>query len=453
MTRPDAPDSPGTPESPGTPGPAATAPGPAGPAAATGPAAVPRPANPAGFGVTVTTVALVAMVLAGQGYATIPLMPQLGAEWGVSTSAAAWATSVFAITYACSSLFSGTLADRFGRRRTLVGALLVMAAATLLLPLAGSMAVGCTLRGVQGAMAGFFAPVVYTYLGERIGPPRLPLALTVVSCALGGTLVLGQIGAQYVESVLDWTWVFWLSAPLLALGALAVRRVMAADAPRPAGGAVRAGSAVRAVLGTVTVLPLLATALVVLGGVTAVYTAVELFGPAGLGENADAMLALRASALPALVLAVLLTPKLSVVPPLARAAGALALTGLAMLGAALARDSGWWLATALFVAVLGASAAGPALVEAVGRATGPARATGMALYSFVLNVGAGLGALLPGAVGSGGFATLAGIVAGALAAGVLLVVLATRLPATGRSAEGGPGPGAAPSEVTPAPAR
>jgi predicted MFS family arabinose efflux permease len=405
--------------------------------------------GPAGFGVTVTTVAVVGMIMASQAYASIPLMPQLAAEWDVTTPTAAWATTLFAITYACSSLFSGTLADRFGRRRTVTVSLLVMAGATLLVPVAGSMAAGCTLRAVQGAMAGFFAPVVYTYLSERIAPPRLPLALTVVSCSLGGTLVIGQISAQYLESTLNWTWVFWTSAPLLALGAAAIHWVMVPDVPRAAGSSpVRALASMRTVLANVPVLPLLLTALVVLGGVTAVYTGVQLYGPAGLGDNADGMLALRASALPALVLAVLLTPKLSGIPPLRRAAGALALAGLGMAGAAFADDSAWGLATALFVVVLGGSAAGPALVEAVGRATGSARATGIALYSFVLNVGAGAGALLPGEI-SGGFVPLSVTIAVAFAAGVLLVAVASGVGSGGAASGSAGSTGAAGSAEPP----
>lgn len=46
------------------------------------------------FGPTVATLALVGMVVVGQLYVTIPLMPQIGATWHTSQETAAW-RSVF----------------------------------------------------------------------------------------------------------------------------------------------------------------------------------------------------------------------------------------------------------------------------------------------------------------------------------------------------------------------
>ena len=68
------------------------------------------------FGPTVATLALVGMVVVGQLYVTIPLMPQIGAAWHTSQETAAWATSAFALAYAVGSLASGYLSNR-GRGR------------------------------------------------------------------------------------------------------------------------------------------------------------------------------------------------------------------------------------------------------------------------------------------------------------------------------------------------
>ncbi|HEX5594549.1 MAG TPA: MFS transporter [Micromonosporaceae bacterium] len=376
------------------------------------------------FAATVSTMSIIAIVLASQAYATIPLMPHLGKAWGVSEASAAWTTSVFAIAYAGSSLLSGSLADRYGRRVVVAASLAIMAVATLLLPMAGSLTVGCALRAVQGAMAGFFAPVVYTYFSERLDPTRIALALTIVSCSLGGTLVIGQVSGQVLADTLGWAALFWFSAPLLALGAFLAWKVMLADPPRVKSTAAK-DSHFWAVPGSAPLIPLFACALAVLGGVTAIYTAVQLYRPAGLGGDADALLALRASALPALIIAVLVTPKLSRIAALPRAGGALAVAGIGLLNAAILADNVAGLAVALFICVLGTSAAGPALIEAVGAGAGSARATAIAIYSFLLNFGAGAGAQLPSVVG--GFTQLAALLAVVFAVCIGLTAVSAKL--------------------------
>lgn len=374
------------------------------------------------FGATVAVMAVIGLVLGSQAYVTIPLMPEIAAAWHVEQSAAAWATSVFAIAYACGSLLSGPLAEHYGRRTAIWTSLAALSVATLAVPLAGGPTGGLTMRAVQGLAAGVFAPVVYAYFGERLPAQRVALALTVVSCALGGTLVAGQLAAQLLESLLGWGAVFWVSAPLLAAGAVAARMVMLPDAPRD-GNRAGGGFAFGKVLSSGRLIPLFVTALIVLGGVTAVYTGVQLYGPESLGDP-DAMFALRASALPALVVAVLAASKLAGIPPTRRAAGSLALAGLGMGAAALAGDSTLVLGIALFAAMVGVATAGPALVQAVGGAAGADRATGIAVYSFLLNLGAGIGAQVP--LATDVFTHLVLWLGLAFAVGIGLVVLAGR---------------------------
>lgn len=95
-----------------------------------------------------------------------------------------------------------------------------------------------------------------------------------------------------------------------------------------------------------------------------------------------------------MIAAVLLAPMLASISSITRAAAARA-AALGMLGTALLTHTVTGLAAALFVVVLGTSTAGPAIVQAVGSGAGTARATGIAIYGFILNLGAGVGAQLP----------------------------------------------------------
>ncbi|MFI8105203.1 MFS transporter [Streptomyces sp. NPDC086023] len=377
------------------------------------------------FATTLAVLALAAVVVVSQGYVAIPLMPDFGEAWGVSQGSAAWATTAFSAAYACASLASGFLADRYGRRNVVVASIAVMAVMTALVPLASDLVTGSLLRALQGSMAGVFTPVVYIYLSDRVPTRRLALALTVVSCALGVALCVGQVMAQILGSSLGWQSVFWLVAPLLAVVAAVAWKVLLPDEardlpPRDAKGP----SPVAGVLRNGSIVALFVASLGVLGSLTAIYTGVQLYGPAEVVGNHDTMLALRASALPAMVGAVFLAPVMGRLSALTRTVIGFAVGAVGLLAAALYADSVIGLGVSLFVYVLAISTVSPALVQAVGTSAGPARATATAIYSFILNGGVALGAQIP--QGMPGLSSLALLLAAALVVGIGLVGLAAR---------------------------
>lgn len=376
------------------------------------------------FGKNLVILAVAAIIVVSQGYVAIPLMSEIGGAWGVSQGSATWATTAFSFAYACASLASGTLSERYGRRVVIVGSIAAMAVATALVPFSGDLVTGCLLRVLQGAMAGVFTPVVYIYLSERVPARRLALALTVVSCALGVALIVGQVLGQVLGSSLGWRSVFWLVAPLLALVAAAAWRVMSPDTAKDLTPGGAKGPGALSVLRNGSLIALFVSSLAVLGSLTAIYTGVQLYGPAEVVGNHDTMLALRASALPAMVGAVLLAPVMGRISALTRTVIGFAGGAVGLLGAALFADSVIGLGISLFIFVLAISTVSPALVQAVGSGAGPARATATAIYSFILNVGVAVGAQLPQAMAD--LSNLALFLAVVMVIGIGLVWLAAR---------------------------
>ncbi|MEU3144262.1 MFS transporter [Streptomyces sp. NPDC006999] len=339
---------------------------------------------------TVATVSVMGVLVVGQMYVTIPLMPELAGAWGVSTGAAAASTTAFAFAHAVGSLVSGPLSTRWGRRTVMVASVLAMAAVTALLPLAASLTDGVVLRALQGLFAGSFIPMAYAYIHARVAPHRVSLALTVVSACMGATVVIGQVEAQLVAAWFGWVWTFWGTVPLLLAGAAVSWRVLLPEERQTGGGL----SGLKAALGS-RMVPLYLVILVGAGSLTAVYTGVQLYGPDSVADGGAPLLALRASALPALLGAVLAAPFLARFPAPRRAAGALLVTVAAMLTAVLGGSDAVVLGAALFAFMAGFSTLGPALIESVGaRAGATAQTTAIALYGFTLNVGAGAGAQL-----------------------------------------------------------
>lgn len=377
------------------------------------------------FGPTVAALALVGMVVVGQLYVTIPLMPQIGAAWHTSQETAAWATSAFALAYAVGSLASGYLSNRGRGRVVMTGSVAMMAMVTALVPFGTGLGEGSLLRATQGFLAGAFLPMAYSYLNVRIPARCLPMALTMVSCSLGGTVVVGQAQAQLLTSAFGWRSVFWITAPLLALGAVLLWKVLLPDASGQPAGAPQASATYR--LGRLV--PLYLVALVVAGSLTGIYTGIQLYGPGHLVNDPDAMLTLRATALPSLLAGVLLAPVLGTLGALLRAAVGFVVAAVGMLGAAIFVDSAIGLGVALFVFVLGISAVSPAMVQAVGRVAGGRQQMAIAVYDIMLTLGAAAGGLLPALMTD--LADLAMLIAGITGIGVVIILASARMSGEG----------------------
>ncbi|MFD7085665.1 MFS transporter [Streptomyces sp. NPDC002181] len=391
--------------SPRTTSPRPTAP----PRAASGGGAPDCPASPeAGQSVwrVITGISLLGMLVVGQLYVAIPLLPDIGRAWGVDQASATWATSAYAATYALISLFTGPLARRFGTRTVLVAGVSALAVATACVPLADSFGAGLALRAGQGLFAGVYVPLVYAYLNTHMPAAKLPTALTIVSACMAGTIVAGQVESQLLAAVVGWRGTFWVTAPLLLVGAQILRRVLAPEDPARAKAAGASGEpASREDRGAtrrmwLRLLPLYVVGLTCSSTLTAVYTSVQLYGPPSLVGDGQAMLTLRATAIPALVLGVLVAPLLGRIPARKRGAGAFAVAALGICGAGAFGGTATGLAGSMFVFMLGLAAIGPAVVQEIGSISGVAHGVmATALYGFTLNIGGGVGAQIPLAFG------------------------------------------------------
>ena len=126
-----------------------------------------------------------------------PLLPAIAAEYGLSAAQAGISVTAFSVTYLLCAPVIGHLADRFGRRRMLLGGLLGFALANLLTGLAPGFGLLLATRIAAGATAAGIAPLIYAGVGEAA--PEASRA-TWMSIAVSGLLLalasLGLIGAN-----------------------------------------------------------------------------------------------------------------------------------------------------------------------------------------------------------------------------------------------------------------
>ncbi|MFF0446370.1 MFS transporter [Streptomyces sp. NPDC004609] len=387
-------------------------------------------AGTASFGKSVPALCAVGILVVGQLYTALPVLDDLADSWSTTPSAAGWATTAFGFGYAAGFLFSGPLSDRFGRRRLIVAGLLLTALTTVTVTVAPGLVAGCAVRAVQGLAAATFAPAAFAYIAERVEPARRVAAMTWLTSSFLSAGVLGQVFSQSVAEIWNWQAVFLICAVAMVGGGVLLHTVLLPDRSTAASSALDAYRAMGRLLTKPSLVLFLLATVTLLCGFVAVYTALQITGPASLTDRPDAMLLLRAGSLPAMVLVPLVTPFLIRVPAAHRVVGALLLAGTVSGATALLAagdDLGpVVLGALLFVFVFGVAVTAPALVEAIGSQAGPARGAAVALYTFVLFAGASLGPLLATSVGDD-FRTVSAVIAGVLCAGAALAATGQRL--------------------------
>ncbi|WP_222946967.1 MFS transporter [Streptomyces sp. TRM49041] len=396
------------------------------------PAPTPAPASPESaaahvpFFRTVLTLCAVGLLVVSQLFTVLPVLLPLAESWGTTPSAAGWTATAFGCGYASGFLFSGPLSDRFGRRLVMTVGLALTAAATAAVAAAPSLLAGCAIRAVQGLCAAAFAPSAFAYIAERIEPTRRLAAMTWLTSSFFTASVLGQVYAQFVADVAGWEPVFLGCAAALAGAVLLLRGVLEGDRARPT---TSVGDAFRAMGRLLTVpslvLHLLAT-VSVLCGFVALFTGLQVVGVPAAGAGSGTLSALRAAMLPAMVLVPLCARWLVRLSAAARVIGGQLLAGvMAGVMALLTLDGEIGvigLGVLLFVFVFAVGVTAPGLVESVSAQAGPARGAAVALYTFVLFLGASAGPRLAVAA-NGSFAVVCVAVAVVYAAGALFAAL------------------------------
>lgn len=158
----------------------------------------------------------------------LPMFPELRDAFGASSAAVGWGFTIYLLPFAAVLLVSGTLGERWGRRRTVRATYLMYAAASLVCAVAPNLGWFLAGRALQGIANAFITPLLVAGLAEIVARARFGRALGVYSSfqAVGGGLapVLGGLAAD-----VEWRWAFvGTAAVALALSTTAVR-----GEPRP----------------------------------------------------------------------------------------------------------------------------------------------------------------------------------------------------------------------------
>ncbi len=218
-----------------------------------------------------------AMVLAGLAafgilYATQPVLPQIGAEYGVGPSRASLTVSATTGALALGVLPMAALAVRIGRVRSMRGGLLLAVALTALAAVAPSFPLLVGLRAATGLVLAGVVAVAMGHVGAEVEPRGLgsAMGLYVAGNSLGG--VAGRVLASLVADGTSWRW----GVAAVAAGGLVATLAFWWLLPEPVAEEESAapegtGGAFRVLLRRPALLALLLVPVTLMGGFVTVY--------------------------------------------------------------------------------------------------------------------------------------------------------------------------------------
>jgi EmrB/QacA subfamily drug resistance transporter len=153
--------------------------------------------------------------------------PAIRADFNdVSASSLSWVLNAYTIVFAALLIPAGRLADRVGRRRTFLAAVVVFTLASMLCGLAPSAGFLVAARVLQAVGAAALVPSSLALVLQTFPSEKVPVAVAIwgaigaVAGAFGPTL-----GALVVENF-GWRWAFFINLPVGIVSFALGRRVL-----------------------------------------------------------------------------------------------------------------------------------------------------------------------------------------------------------------------------------
>lgn len=153
-------------------------------------------------------------------------LPTLAGDLGVSASELQWISGAYSLTVAAALLPAGLIGDRFGAKRPLITALLVLGTTALVCTQATSPTHLIIGQLVLGTAAGFIPALSLALVKTTFPEHELSRALGVWSIGLTLGIPLGPVIGGYLTAQFGWPALYLLTVPLVVLAAAILARLL-----------------------------------------------------------------------------------------------------------------------------------------------------------------------------------------------------------------------------------
>jgi len=141
-------------------------------------------------------------------------LPSIANSLGADFAGIEWVISAYTLTFATLVLPAGSLADRYGRKRTLIAGLALFTAASLACGAAPSVAALNIARAFQGVGAALQLSAALATLSHTFHGAARARAFAFWGSVIGIAISLGPIAGGLITQTLGWEWAFYVNVPI-----------------------------------------------------------------------------------------------------------------------------------------------------------------------------------------------------------------------------------------------
>jgi len=152
-------------------------------------------------------------------------LPSIDSDLNASISGLQWTVSAYTVVMASFLMFSGSTADRFGRRRILILGLSVFTLGSLMCGLAPSIGFLIAARVLQALGGSMMNPVAMSIITNTFTDPReRAQAIGIWGAAFGLSMALGPIVGGILVTAFDWRAIFMINIPVGFIAVMLILR-------------------------------------------------------------------------------------------------------------------------------------------------------------------------------------------------------------------------------------
>ncbi len=161
-------------------------------------------------------------------------LPAIQLDLHASLAGLQWVVDAYTLVLASLLMFSGSMSDRYGRRRVFQLGLTVFFAGSLLCSLAHSIGSLILYRVLQGLGASMLNPVALSIIAHAFPHPKeRARAIGIWGAMMGISLAAGPVLGGALTQTIGWRSIFWINLPIcVAAVALTARFVPESKAAR-----------------------------------------------------------------------------------------------------------------------------------------------------------------------------------------------------------------------------
>ena len=164
-------------------------------------------------------------------------LPSAQSALHVSDASRQWVITGYTVAFGGLLLLGGRIADRFGRKRTMLVGLAGFAAASALGGAAPSFELLVAARALQGAFAALLTPTALSLLAVTFTEPsERATAFAVYGSIAGSGAAIGLLLGGALTQFISWRWCLYVNVPIAAVAAAGAWRLLPSDPGSHRGG-------------------------------------------------------------------------------------------------------------------------------------------------------------------------------------------------------------------------